>query len=186
VDGQDQSEIWGSFRLGRRAHPLGVGWSEAGGTAAVSAAHTGYRRLRGDVLHRRMVGYDGTDYHVTDEVTGSGSHRVESFLHFHPEMSVRLEAGGLTAEGQGVRLSIRFDRGLRADLRRGGEATTAPLQGWYCPEFGLRQPNPVVVLSRDGALPTRISYTIKPLSAMGRGEKPLAETAALRRGACLR
>jgi uncharacterized heparinase superfamily protein len=170
VDGHDQSEVWGSFRLGRRAHPVGVRWNAANGGAEVSAAHSGYQRLRGGVVHRRTVVYDGRRYRVDDEVTGSGRHRIESFLHFHPEMSVHLEAHRLVAGGQGVRLVIRFHRGLSADLQRGWMPTVrvgaaAPLHGWYCPEFGLRQPNPVVVLIWEGRLPARVGYEIEPLVA---------------------
>jgi len=165
VDGQDQSEVWGSFRLGRRAHPAGVCWQASGRSATVSAAHTGYRRLPGGVVHRRTVSYDGREYRIVDEVTGTGSHRVESFLHFHPDTTIRMEAGGLTAESQGVRLRITFDREAKTHLRPASEASGDQLQGWYCPGFGVCRPNPVVTLSREGALPIRMSYTISPLTA---------------------
>jgi hypothetical protein len=166
VDGLDQSELWGSFRAGRRAHPMDVHWDEAGSRAEVGAAHTGYRRLRGGVTHRRSIRCDGGTYCVTDTVTGTGSHRVESLIHFHPQMDVDLKADGLTAQGQGVRLIVRFEPGVTAELRR-GEERDGSLQGWYCPAFGVRQPNPVVVLSRCGALPAQIRYEIVPISAAG-------------------
>jgi hypothetical protein len=66
------------------------------------------------------------------------------------------------AEGQGIRLSIRFSGEVRADLRRGDENSHTPLQGWYCPEFGVRQPNPTVVLSWQGRLPVRMGYEMEP------------------------
>jgi hypothetical protein len=43
------------------------------------------------------------------------------------------------------------------------------LQGWYCPEFGLRQPNAVVVLTWEGPLPVRFGYEIRPLEASENG-----------------
>jgi uncharacterized heparinase superfamily protein len=168
VDGQEQSEIWGSFRLGRRAHPEDVRWRAIEGGVEVSAAHTGYHRLRGGVIHRRTVSYDGAVYRVSDVVTGTGRHRLESFLHFHPEMRIDLEAGGLVGEGQGVRLVIRFQGNVSAELRQNGKETSAPLQGWYCPEFGLRHSSPVAVLTWQGVLPAQIGYEIEPR----RGRRP--------------
>jgi uncharacterized heparinase superfamily protein len=162
VDGQDQAEIWGSFRLGRRARPTALRWSASSGQVEVSATHTVYRRLKGEVSHRRRILYDGSCYHVSDEVTGAGIHRVESFLHFHPDLTVRLETSGVVAEGQGVRLDVRFHGVAHAQLQQGTDGISAPLQGWYCPEFGRRRPNPVLVLTWDGALPARLGYVIQP------------------------
>jgi uncharacterized heparinase superfamily protein len=162
VDGKDQSELWGSFRVGRRAHPIDVRCSASGERVEVSASHTGYRRLRGEVTHRRTVSYDGSTYRISDHVTGSGRHRVESFIHFHPELQLSLGEGGLTAVGQGVRFALRFIGDVRAGLLR-GEESPPNLQGWYCPEFGRRQPAPVLVLVRDAPLPTRIDYEIHTL-----------------------
>jgi len=142
---------------------LEVDWGAEGAAAFVHAGHTGYRRLRGGVVHRRSVTFDRERFRVQDEVTGGGVHRVESFLHFHPDFHVHLEAGGLMAAGQGIRLSIWFSGEVRAELRCGDRRSDAALQGWYCPEFGVRRPNPTVVLGWEGRLPARIGYEIEPL-----------------------
>jgi hypothetical protein len=133
-----------------------------GDGAEVTAAHTGYRRLRGEVMHRRTVSREGAVFRVSDEVTGSGRHQVESFIHFHPAMNVSLEAVGLKVTGPGIEFAVRFTGGVRARLGR------LPLsrrpQGWYYSEFGLRRSSPVVLLTHEGALPARIGYEIHPLN----------------------
>src|SRR5690606_21277684 len=53
LDGEDSSEVWGSFRVARRARVSSYLFESAGNHA--QAAHDGYRRLRGRPLHRRSV-----------------------------------------------------------------------------------------------------------------------------------
>ncbi len=81
VDGEEQSEVWSSFRVARRARAIdrrtdGRCWAEAG--------HDGYRRLKGSVTHWRRV--DVQDGHVTinDHLEGTGCHRAEVFWHLSP------------------------------------------------------------------------------------------------------
>jgi uncharacterized heparinase superfamily protein len=53
VDGQDSSEVWGSFRVARRARPFGLEIAEEDGAISVTCRHDGYRRLPGKVTHCR-------------------------------------------------------------------------------------------------------------------------------------
>jgi hypothetical protein len=39
---------------------------------------------------------------------------------------------------------------------------TDPIQGWYAPEFGKREPNHVLTFSCEGPLPARVGYLIAP------------------------
>jgi uncharacterized heparinase superfamily protein len=77
IDGQDSSEVWASFRVGRRARPLhlrtGQNWAEA--------AHDGYR----PIIHRRRLELQEKVLVVTDWIGGSGVHSVDIYFHFHPE-----------------------------------------------------------------------------------------------------
>jgi len=56
VDGQDSSEVWGSFRVARRARVFDVTTDEAPAGLTLAASHDGYRRLRGCVVHHRQSG----------------------------------------------------------------------------------------------------------------------------------
>ena len=47
IDGHNSSEVWSSFRVGRRAHPFDVAVAEEGGTLSAVASHDGYRWLPG-------------------------------------------------------------------------------------------------------------------------------------------
>lgn len=75
VDGQDQTEVWGTFRAGRLA-PAFLDLLEGGDEPMVSAHHTGYTGLEGSPIHRRTVRLLPDALEVTDELLGSGQHDV--------------------------------------------------------------------------------------------------------------
>lgn len=53
-DGKDSSEVWGGFRVARRARIVARRVSErSDGTVRVEGAHDGYTRLRRDAVHER-------------------------------------------------------------------------------------------------------------------------------------
>jgi uncharacterized heparinase superfamily protein len=56
LDGCEQSEIWGAFRVGRRARPLRAtlsAWQD--GRLLFSGSHDGYRHLPGHPRHERRI-----------------------------------------------------------------------------------------------------------------------------------
>lgn len=156
LDGQEQSEIWGAFRVARRARPVApVLGDGAGGELVFSGAHDGYRRLPGRPEHRREIRMAPGRWEVRDRLSGAGQHRVESFLHLHPavglsqltEREFRLEAPG------GVALRLAF----------GPAGTLQPGTGYYCPRFGERLASGALVLEHTGALPVELSYVFERL-----------------------
>ena len=138
VDGQDSSEVWGSFRVARRARPTGL--SIVGdGPITVTCAHDGYRRLRGRPIHRRQWTIGERTLIVEDGITG-GVHRAEARLHLHPLVAVRAMSSRellLTLpEGRCVRLSVE-----RGDVRIEPAC-------WH-PEFGRDVPNACIAVTLD-------------------------------------
>jgi len=156
IDREEQSDIWSAFRMGRRAH--------AGSTALAadlpyrfqySGSHDGYRHLAGRPVHRRVIDCNiGQCWQIVDEVSGRGTHVLESFLHFHP--SYRLDGQGhdwfATCEESRMRFRIRST---------GGECERRP--SIYCPGFGLRQTNWMLALRAHSPLPAELTYVIERL-----------------------
>lgn len=93
VDGQDQSEVWSVFRVGRRAEPLVEGSRVEGSVVKLVASHDGYERLPGRPRHRRTFQVSPAELALTDEVLGEGTHKVSLFLHVHPDI-VHIEHHG--------------------------------------------------------------------------------------------
>jgi len=153
VDGQEQSEIWGVFRVARRARPQEVMLHREGAGAVFQGAHDGYRRLRGRPIHRRRILYDGAgSYEIQDEVTGSGEHTVESRIHLHPSYRAVIQGMyAVVSNGDGhPSARIEFLEGARPQLE----------QGRYFPQFGIEQSSQVLVLKKNGPLPLRLGYRI--------------------------
>jgi uncharacterized heparinase superfamily protein len=87
IDGENSSEIWAGFRVGRRARVFDVLLDDSSVTT-VQAAHDGYARLHGRPIHRRKWFLDERSLTIVDSVEGGGRHLVEVVYHAHPDITV--------------------------------------------------------------------------------------------------
>jgi uncharacterized heparinase superfamily protein len=87
IDGLDQSEVWASFRVARRARPFDVHTDHR---SFAEAAHDGYHRLSSKVTHRRRVDLNDNVVTITDRLEGSGHHSAELFFHLAPNADPEL------------------------------------------------------------------------------------------------
>ncbi|MEO8225475.1 MAG: alginate lyase family protein [Gammaproteobacteria bacterium] len=158
VDGAEQSEIWGAFRVGRRAHPLqpSLGhWEQ--GRLEFQGAHDGYRRLKGSPVHHRRIRMQrGGPWDVFDLITGSGGHhhRAVSYVHLAGDMDAVQE------DPATFRLAHRVS-GLSLRLRVTGGSLARLTSGYHFPEFGLRRDNKIISIEREGNLPLEMHYRIE-------------------------
>jgi uncharacterized heparinase superfamily protein len=146
LDGVDQSEMWKEFRVARRAYPERTSVDvEPDGTLRVIGQHNGYRHLEGRPVHRREFEFRHGSLVLLDAVTGNGTHIIEAFLHFHPAVTVHLTSAQTSRLTLAERIigHISYEHWQEAGLS----------QGWYCPEFGKREPNTVLRLAATTQLP---------------------------------
>jgi uncharacterized heparinase superfamily protein len=136
VDGQDSSEVWGSFRVARRAKPFGLEIAEENGTARVECRHYGYRRLPGKVTHIRTWKLSSKRLGVGDRLEGNFKSARYSLL-LHPVIADvskdKIVLNERTGHGEWA------VPGRDAILWKQGAG-----QGWheeaeYHPEFGVSQ-----------------------------------------------
>lgn len=164
VDGAEQSEVWASFRMARRARPLKAQLTSRDGLCWFAGSHDGYCRLPSPVIHQRRVFlFDNRLFFVVDDLRGRGLHRLESFLHFHPDCTLETASdvapGALCARcGERALWVIPLD-GWKMSLVSGA---TEPVRGWYAPEFGYKVPNQTVVLSAERELSVSLGYLLVP------------------------
>jgi uncharacterized heparinase superfamily protein len=144
VDGRDSSEVWGGFRVARRARVSDVR-AESGVPVRLQASHDGYRRLPGRNVHTRRWTLVESCLTIEDHLSGTCS-SAEAHFHLHPAIGVSRSGDrvfDVNLGSRGARLS--FESG-RIDLRRGH---------WH-PRFGESVSNQHLVASlADGALVTR-------------------------------
>lgn len=169
IDGEEQAEIWASFRVGRRPRVGRIEGGEISGCHFVQGEHYGYQHR--NVIHSRTIVHAPEDsWVVVDSVRGKGHHRVESFIHFHP--AIRIEP---CANGEGLGVEVMRQRWIiqfanhRYFLMTLGAGELALRESWYAPEFGLRQRQSVVHWTWQGELPARMLYAFVPV-----GGRPLA------------
>jgi uncharacterized heparinase superfamily protein len=150
IDGVDQSEVWGAFRVGRKARPVDVRREDA---AAIEASHDGYRHLAGSPMHRRRMEHLGADtWSVEDVVSGGGVHRAVSRVRLHPSFAV-VARGPDRLEASAGPVVVR--------LVAVGPARLSVEEGRYFPRLGVEERGPVVRLETDGPLPLRLAYRLE-------------------------
>lgn len=124
IDGQDSSEVWGGFRVARRARPFNLAVSTGADEVVVACSHDGYRRLPSRPIHRREWSLRAGTLRVWDKVEGSVK-TAEARYHFHPETRVHLQGERkLTLARPGCRqIELRVAQGdLRIEPSRYAEA----------------------------------------------------------------
>ncbi|MGD8913110.1 MAG: alginate lyase family protein [Candidatus Thiodiazotropha sp.] len=139
VDGQDSSEVWGGFRVARRAYPMELHTKhEADGSLSeVSCAHNGYYWLPGKPVHRRTWLMNEGGLTINDLVEGPGS-TAEARFHFHPDLQVRFHDNrqeGMALLPNGTAVTFQVEK---------GEARLEP-STWH-PLFGVTIPNICLVV----------------------------------------
>ncbi len=132
IDGENSSEVWGGFRVARRARPLDLDVREDAEEIRIACAHDGYRWLPGRPTHHRRWRLSDRAMSITDTVSGNFKGATARF-HFHPDIALERhgDKSGLMRLPDGRRLPWRVEGGREVSIL----ATT------FHPEFGLSMPN---------------------------------------------
>ena len=146
VDGQDQTEVWGAFRAGRRATPFLERAEEHDGTVIVQGSHDGYENLPGRPRHRRTWTAGPRLLEILDEVTGTGTHEVIARLHLVPDVACQTVSEAEVRVGP---TQMVFD---------GGEVACGTAE--VASSFGRRESTQCLTVTVAGTLPRRIVTTI--------------------------
>jgi uncharacterized heparinase superfamily protein len=149
VDAADSSEVWGGFRVARRARVIESDGQVTAEGVFVTGGHDGYRRLPGRNLHRRSWSLRDGSLLIDDEITGRKRSAV-AWLHVHPDVAVSRSAdAALLLTWQGGTARVGFE---------GADAVTIAPGTWH-PRFGVAVPNASVAASFAGArLRTRVEW----------------------------
>lgn len=188
VGNENSSEVWASFRVGRRARPEVKQWVAATDEARLLASHDGYRHLPGQPRHERAVLWRaGVYFIVLDRVTADRAVPIANHIHFHPEIEPVADGEARwRMEVAGTALWVHRI-GAGAVERARGVDLPAP-QGWYSERFGTKIPN--TVLSLVGGAATQIinGYLFSPerdlvitVTDSGAGTRLGVKTAAVSR-----
>ena len=141
VDGADSSEVWSSFRVARRARTFGVRYGRGDdGSVWAEAAHDGFRRLPGNVIHRRRWELRPQRLTVLDTLEGRFGEACAAFRFAPGYMLATIGDGAGSVAGS--TLAIRWS------ARGQSQATVEP--GAWHPRFGASEPADVLKLAFGG------------------------------------
>ena len=133
IEGQNSSEIWGGFRVARRAHIHDIICSHTTKSISLEASHDGYARLAGHPIHHRQWHCTPLELIITDNINADRLSADTRFI-LHPQITVRQES-----EDKFI-LSLPTGRHLLMELSR-GQIITAD----YAIGFGTRLPTLALV-----------------------------------------
>ena len=139
VAGLDQSEMWGSFRVARRAYVKAV----EEGKNFIAASHTGYERI--GATHRRRFEFNDREIRINDEVHSKKPYDCEALLHFHPDVRLQVSLEGILADD----CKIICDGAARIELQNYE----------YAPEFNRLIPAKMAVIRFRKKLETVIRFS---------------------------
>jgi len=137
VDGEEQIEAWASFRVGRRGRARVRGQGSDGSWSWIWASHDAFSGLSGSPIHQRLLAISEHAVLVLDVLTGTGRHRVASYLHLHPTCPVasrRVAALGADTQHRPVPYYERFGETLEMlRLEVESSAELPWVGGWLIP-----------------------------------------------------
>lgn len=165
VDGLDQASPAGPFKWHRQPRARLRRWVSTDAFDLADADHDAYHRLPDPVTHRRRVFFAKPRYWVVvDELDGKAEHRIDLRFQFAP-MEVTLGPDGWAlarnAQGRECRILVVATAPLTAKLVAG---ESDPIQGWAAPDYGRREPTPMLMYSSVAQLPLRIVTLLFPVA----------------------
>lgn len=131
IDGVNSSEVWGGFRVARRAYPLDVSLNVREDNIELEAGHDGYRRISQDILHHRKWSLGNHCLLIEDKVGGTFGQGIGRLM-FSPDMEIEatIVPNNWSILWGGIKLAELSINSLNAEVTH---AT-------YHPEFGRSLP----------------------------------------------
>ena len=125
---KDSSEVWGIFRVARRATPLEVKFNKLENSTIVCSKHDGYKYLEGKPVHQRTWNFFDTSLIIKDEIQGSCKDAY-AYFHFHPSIDI--------SKKNESNWDLKMPKHQRANLQiKTGNAQLEKF--YYAPEFGKK------------------------------------------------
>lgn len=137
IGSREQCDVWSSFRMGRRGHPSQVNRGQLADYRWCSAMHDGFGCPSG-----RVVLGNHLSWTIIDWFSGlDGELPVRSRLHWHPEW--HLVVGDAAKDGVAFHCDQPERRYSICALQPTGKLSVH--DGFYCPNFGEKFSNQVLV-----------------------------------------
>ena len=150
IAGQNQVELWSTFRVGRRCKPRDVKCTKLSDGFELKGTHDGYHHLPGRPTHTRMLRWrENGSLTIVDQIDSTRPVPAVARIHFHPDCRIdNLDNQSAVVDFPGGRILIT---GLRWSILSEDDS-------YYCPAFGVVRANPCLAFS---SLTKTLSATIR-------------------------
>jgi len=146
VNGLNSSDVWGGFRVGRRASVLTSTVRAESTSTMVTAVHDGYRHLPARVVHERRWEFRAEQMRIEDVVDGCGEVGLELILNIHPDFRlIQISSTRFTARS--------FDEVVSVIIETPGELLARIADFSFAPRFGTLRLGARLVASARVRLP---------------------------------
>jgi hypothetical protein len=157
----EQSEVWETFRVARRAVAEKPRVASSEQEYRFEGAYRPYHLNQS--RHLRSFALQSGGVWIEDRVEGAPGAALSSYLHIHPTWSVRLEGHRACVEKGERRLQIEWFGVDEVSTVRG---SVQPVQGWYLPAMGEAHPAFVLIarISTNRGVPfgAKVSFAGMP------------------------
>lgn len=173
INGQNQSDVWGSFRVGRRGNPLEAKILQYNQTKTFKGSHDSYYSRYGIIHTRYLSEIDNRFWIILDEMDFSPKKtkeiRSSSYIHFHPNVlldKVQKDIIALKLNNQSVQILPFGLNKIELDVFTSKE----PLFS-YSPEFGKFETKLTMKVTTYHNQSFVFGYIISPVSEQYRLQK---------------
>ena len=162
VDGSEQAEMWGSFRMGRQSRVRVINWLIEPNFVYWEAVLT-FPKSNKMSIRRRIIYWDDGFWTIVDKLEGRDYHQMESLLHLSPDLYITNSNlhNGLIFNT--ITNSIFFAPFSNCKIEF-HEGEHEPIQGWHSPSFGHKIPNKVISMQTSGMSPLCLAYILVPFN----------------------
>lgn len=132
IDGVNSSEVWGSFRVARRAKVFGLQIVTSKEDILIMASHQGYKTPKNPCFHKRTWHITMKHLEIIDEISGNFTNAISR--HFlHPDVTVDEQH--------------KFERkiDLGSVIIESYENVLIDKRSHWFPQFGVKIPNKCIV-----------------------------------------
>jgi len=87
INNSNSSDVWSSFRVGRRAYPTNLSMEKKSGFLEITCSHDGYDSQPHSPKHFRKFYLERGAFTVVDKIEGE-FHTASGYLHLHPDFDL--------------------------------------------------------------------------------------------------
>ena len=150
INNKDQSQLWSSFRTGRRANTFIKYWKTYKNGFSLEAYHDGYQKLKGKPIVIRKIDFQDDHLIVSDEVLkGNNRDALKSRILFSPY--VKIKKTSINRENKYCILSLFDEEFTKKNIELLFESDTRFLikPALWFPDFGVSYKTTKIIINID-------------------------------------